>query len=182
MFSFSVPSAVVAMDTHLTRFDIGASPASARAALSFRSRLDDYLVHLLRGEIEAAVEAHFAPEARLVENGEVKAQDAETALRKLKPVSRRFAMLRGTLDDLVCDRLGGTASFRIRFEGVDVDGRMFVEDVFFRQLWRLGRIVEEDQWRGEDAERPLGRDARAPGAAPVSFRPLRLVGGLDAVI
>lgn len=60
-------------------------------------------------------------------------------------------MLRGTVDGLVCDRAGETAEFSCRFDGVEVDGRFFRETVSFRQRWHLGRIIEEEQWRGAAA-------------------------------
>jgi hypothetical protein len=143
-------------------------------AASFRSRLDDYLTRLMRGELEAAVEAHFAPEGRLYENGGLRAEGAEAVRRKLAPVARRHAMLRGTLDGLECDRFAGTATFRIRFDGVDVDGRILREEVTFRQCWHLGRIVEEHQERRTEAG---AHRAQGPARAP-----LRLVAGAGAVL
>lgn len=141
---------------------------------SLRTRLDDYLTRLMRGELEAAVEAHFAPEGRLYENGSLRAEGAESVRRKLAPVARRHAMLRGTLDGLECDRFAGTATFRIRFDGVDVDGRIVSEEVRFRQRWYLGRIVEEHQERHAKTGQGCGR--------PVRRAPLRLVAGADAVL
>lgn len=141
----------------------------APAAAGFRSRLDDYLMRLMRGDLAGAVEAHFAPEGRLFENGALRASGAEAIVRKLAPVVRRFAMLRGTLDDLVCDRAAATACFRLRFDGVEVDGRLVREEVTFRQRWHHGRIVEEHQ------DRPAG------GPAASADRQ-RLVAGAAAVL
>lgn len=117
----------------------------------FRSRLDDYLVSLARGDLLGAARAHFAPDIRLFDNGAAAAEGLEAVLRKLHPVARRFTMLRGTVDGLVCDRAGETAEFSCRFDGVEVDGRFFRETVSFRQRWHLGRIIEEEQWRGAAA-------------------------------
>ncbi|WP_249696522.1 hypothetical protein [Stappia sp. WLB 29] len=129
-----------------------ALPLRSRLRVSpFRSRLDDYLVSLARGDLLGAARAHFAPDIRLFDNGAVAAEGLEGVLRKLHPVARRFTMLRGTVDGLVCDRVGETAEFSCRFDGVEVDGRFFRETVSFRQRWHLGRIVEEEQWRGAAA-------------------------------
>ena len=117
----------------------------------FRSRLDDYLVSLARGDLLGAARAHFAPDIRLFDNGAAAAEGLEAVLRKLQPVARRFTMLRGTVDGLVCDRAGEPAEFSCRFDGVEVDGRFFRETVSFRQRWHLGRIIEEEQWRGAAA-------------------------------
>jgi hypothetical protein len=127
----------------------------------FRSRLDDYLVSLARGDLLGAARAHFAPDIRLFDNGAVAAEGLEPVLRKLHPVARRFTMLRGTIDGLVCDRAGETAHFSCRFDGVEVDGRFFRETVSVRQRWHLGRIIEEEQWRGPAAF------AHAPAHVPV---------------
>lgn len=129
-----------------------ALPLRSRLRVSpFRSRLDDYLVSLARGDLLGAARAHFAPDIRLFDNGAAAAEGLEAVLRKLHPVARRFTMLRGTVDGLVCDRAGETAEFSCRFDGVEVDGRFFRETVSFRQRWHLGRIVEEEQWRGAAA-------------------------------
>jgi hypothetical protein len=150
----------------------------AGAGVSFRARLDDYLTQLMRGELEAAVEAHFAPEAKLYENGVLRAQGLSEVLRKIAPVARRHAMLRGTLDGLDCDRFSGTARFRIRFDGVDIDGRLVRDEVELRQIWHLGRIVEEHQERG--AGRRSGGAAR--GVPEAARAPLVLVAGASAML
>lgn len=126
-----------------------ALPLRSRLRVSpFRGRLDDYLVSLARGDLLGAARAHFAPDIRLFDNGALAAEGLEGVLRKLQPVARRFAMLRGTIDGLVCDRAGETAEFSCRFDGVEIDGRVFRETVSVRQRWHLGRIIEEEQWRG----------------------------------
>lgn len=126
-----------------------ALPLRSRLRVSpFRGRLDDYLVSLARGDLLGAARAHFAPDIRLFDNGALAAEGLEGVLRKLQPVARRFTMLRGTIDGLVCDRAGQTAEFSCRFDGVEIDGRVFRETVSVRQRWHLGRIIEEEQWRG----------------------------------
>ncbi len=132
--------------------------ARGARALPFRSRLDDYLVSLARGDLAGAARTHFAPDIRLYDNGTLAADGLDAVLRKLMPVLRRFTMLRGTVDDLVCDRGSEMAEFACRFDGVDVDGRMVRETVIFRQTWRLGRVVEERQERGGRVERAFGDD------------------------
>lgn len=126
-----------------------ALPLRSRLRVSpFRGRLDDYLVSLARGDLLGAARAHFAPDIRLFDNGALAVEGLEGVLRKLQPVARRFTMLRGTIDGLVCDRAGETAEFSCRFDGVEIDGRVFRETVSVRQRWHLGRIIEEEQWRG----------------------------------
>lgn len=131
---------------------------SGAKALPFRSRLDDYIVTLSRGDLAGAARAHFAPDIRLYDNGSLAADGLEAVLRKMMPVLRRFTMLRGTVDDLVCDRAREMAEFACRFDGVDIDGRTVRETVIFRQSWRLGRIVEERQERGGRVDRAFGDD------------------------
>lgn len=155
-----------------------ALPLRSRLRVSpFRSRLDDYLVSLARGDLLGAARAHFAPDIRLFDNGALAAEGVEGVLRKLHPVARRFAMLRGTIDGLVCDRAGETAEFSCRFDGVEIDGRLFRETVSLRQRWHLGRIIEEEQWRGLAAfahapNASVGRHASAaPGSGLPASRP-----------
>lgn len=146
-----------------------ALPLRSRLRVSpFRSRLDDYLVSLARGDLLGAARAHFAPDIRLFDNGALAAEGLEGVLRKLQPVARRFTMLRGTIDGLVCDRAGETAEFSCRFDGVEVDGRVFRETVSVRQRWHLGRIIEEEQWRGLAAFAQASAQASALAPAHAS--------------
>ena len=100
--------------------------------LSFRDRLDDYLICLACGELDTACREHYAEDIAVYENGVAVAHGRPDALRKLRPITRRYAMLRGTLDGLDCDRVTGEVRFVCRFDGVDIDGRLVRDVVRYR--------------------------------------------------
>lgn len=131
-------------------------------SIPFRARLDDFLLSLARGDLLDAVGTHFAPDARLYENDVLVARDRNSALRKLQPVLRRFAMVRGTFDDLACERDTGRVRFFCRIDGVDIDGRVVREEVLHAQVWAGGQVVEERQYRGDALARLFGRGETAP--------------------
>ncbi|WP_029057492.1 hypothetical protein [Stappia stellulata] len=125
--------------------------------IPFRAKLDDFLLSLARGDLLEAIGAHYAPDARLFENDILVARDRATVLRKLQPVLRRFAMVRGTFDELTCERDTGRVRFFCRIDGVDIDGRIVREEVFHAQVWAGGAVVEERQYRGDALARLFSR-------------------------
>lgn len=130
--------------------------------IPFRANLDDFLLSLARGDLLDAVGAHYASDARLYENDILVARDKRTVLRKLQPVLRRFAMVRGTFDELTCDRATGRVRFFCRIDGVDIDGRVVREEVFHAQVWSDGKVAEERQYRGDALARLFARNVAAP--------------------
>jgi hypothetical protein len=141
--------------------------------IPFRAKLDNYLLSLARGDLLDAVEAHYAPDVCLYENDILVAREKKTVLRKLQPVLRRFVMVRGTFDELTCERETGRVRFFCRIDGVDIDGRVVREEVFHAQVWSGGAVVEERQYRG-DALARLFAPSFAPsrrGPLPVPLRP-----------
>jgi hypothetical protein len=132
--------------------------------IPFRAKLDDFLLSLARGDLLDAVGAHYAPDARLYENDSLVARDKRTVLRKLQPVLRRFAMVRGTFDELSCERATGRVRFFCRIDGVDIDGRVVREEVFHAQVWADGQVVEERQYRGDTLARLFAGRIKAADA------------------